>query len=75
MFIDSGPKPLKRFTPPPEDYRPQESSSEPESDDEEDDEEDEDEDDGVVRSSDRPEDAELQQVIFLFYGQWSRWFL
>jgi len=67
--LPSGPKPLKRFTPPP-DYRPDnsEESEEEESDEEEGSEEEEEEEDdripGVIRASDKIEDDFLKSVSF-----------
>lgn len=58
-----GPKPLKRFTPPP-DYKEGDSESEGEEESEEDEEEDEESegDTGIVRASDKIEDEFLKQV-------------
>jgi hypothetical protein len=60
-----GPKPLKRFTPPP-DYTRDSGSSEEETGSEEDEEEEEEEeeevDPNIVRSSDKIEDEFLKQV-------------
>jgi hypothetical protein len=59
-----GPKPLKRFTPPP-DYTRETDSSEEESESEEEEEEDQEEEDAdpnIVRSSDKYEDEFLKQV-------------
>ncbi|GFG36649.1 hypothetical protein Cfor_02825, partial [Coptotermes formosanus] len=62
--IPDGPKPLKRFTPPP-DYTRNSGSSEEETeseDEEEEDEEEEDADPNIVRSSDKLEDEFLKQA-------------
>ncbi|XP_021930309.1 uncharacterized protein LOC110834880 isoform X15 [Zootermopsis nevadensis] len=56
--IPDGPKPLKRFTPPPDYTR----DSETESDEEEEEEEEEDVDPNIVRSSDKIEDEFLKQA-------------
>jgi hypothetical protein len=59
-----GPKPLKRFTPPP-DYTRDSGSSEEETESEEEEEEEEEEEDvdpNIVRSSDKIEDEFLKQV-------------
>ena len=66
--VCAGPKPLKRFTPPP-DYKKGDSSSEPEDSDQEEEEEEEESDEdetgqpGVVRASDKMEDDFLKQVL------------
>jgi len=61
----SGPKPLKRFTPPP-DYTKDSGSSEEESSEGEDSEEDETDhvNNGVIRASDKVEDEFLKAVSF-----------
>ena len=64
LFCSPGPKPLKRFTPPP-DYTRESGSSEEDSESEEEEEEDEEEEDAdpnIVRSSDKFEDEFLKQV-------------
>jgi hypothetical protein len=67
--VPAGPKPLKRFTPPP-DYRPdnsEESEEEESEEEEEESEEEEDDDDripGVIRASDKIEDEFLKSVRF-----------
>lgn len=63
--VPDGPKPLKRFTPPP-DYK-EESEEESEDESEEESEEEEEEEEGVtnpnlVRASDKVEDEYLKQV-------------
>ncbi|XP_075229512.1 uncharacterized protein LOC142329075 isoform X17 [Lycorma delicatula] len=60
--VPDGPKPLKRFTPPP-DYKEEESGTEEEEESEEEEEEEEsEEDNGIVRASDKVEDEFLKQA-------------
>jgi len=64
LFCAPGPKPLKRFTPPP-DYTRDSGSSEEDTESEEEEEEEEEEEDAdpnIVRSSDKFEDEFLKQV-------------
>ncbi|KAJ9579279.1 hypothetical protein L9F63_024614, partial [Diploptera punctata] len=61
--IPDGPKPLKRFTPPPDYTRDSETSEEEsESEEEEEDEEEEENDPNIVRASDKIEDEFLKQA-------------
>ena len=67
LFCAPGPKPLKRFTPPP-DYTRDSGSSEEDTESEEEEEEDEEEEDAdpnIVRSSDKFEDEFLKQVCLV----------
>ncbi|XP_051158110.1 uncharacterized protein LOC127279649 isoform X16 [Leptopilina boulardi] len=60
--IPDGPKPLKRFTPPPEDKFSKPTASESEDEEEEEAEESEDDDPNYVRASDKVEDEFLKQA-------------
>ena len=70
LFCAPWPKPLKRFTPPP-DYTRDSGSSEEDTESEEEEEEDEEEEDAdpnIVRSSDKFEDEFLKQVRLVLEG-------